>query len=185
MDFDLELIEEQFNKAIDSLLKEAKLKAGDSVVLGGSTSEILGKKIGSSTNTDISYKIVRIFIDRMKRENLNPLIQCCEHLNRALVVERDYANRYDLMPVNVLPVANAGGGFATSAMKKLNDPVVIEYAKRVSAGIDIGDVFIGMHLDKNRVGVVVRSEVKEIGKAHLSMIRTRERLIGGARAKHY
>lgn len=182
---DLQVIEEELNRAIDAFLEAAQLEPGDAVVLGGSTSEVIGEAIGSATNLDVSYSLVKIFIDRMREEEVFPLIQCCEHLNRALVVDRAYALRYDLMPVNVLPVANAGGGLATSAMKKLEDPVVIERPRRVKAGIDIGDVFIGMHLDPDRIGVVIRSSVKEIGRAHLSMIRTRERLIGGSRAQHY
>ncbi len=182
---DLELIKKEFNQAIDDLLAVANLKPKDSLVLGGSTSEIIGENIGSATNLDVSNVIVETFVKRMEEEGIFPIVQCCEHLNRALVVERDYAELYDLMPVNVLPVGNAGGGLATSSMEIFKDPVVVERVKRVSSGIDIGDVFIGMHLDQDRVGVVVRSSVEKIGSAHLSMIRTRERLIGGTRAKHY
>lgn len=182
---DLELIKKDFNFALDDFLRLARLKPGDSVVLGGSTSEIIGKNIGSATNLDVSNLIIEDFVARMEAEGIFPIVQCCEHLNRALVVERDYADLYDLMPVNVLPVGNAGGGFATSSMEIFKDPVVVEKVERVSGGIDIGDVFIGMHLDQDRVGVVIRSSVKQIGSAHLSMIRTREKLIGGSRSKHY
>ncbi len=182
---DLISIEENLRLAIDTLLDEAKLDKNQAVVLGGSTSEVVGESIGTATNLEVSSIIVKTFIEKMKENNLYPVVQCCEHLNRALVVEREYAEKYDIMPVNVVPVGEAGGGFATSAMKKLSDPVVIEHGHRIYAGIDIGDSFIGMHIDRDRVGVVVRSNIKEIGKAHLSMIRTRDKLIGGKRAKYY
>lgn len=181
----LETIERDLKIAIDKLIGDGGLKAGQAVVLGGSTSEVVGESIGSATNMEVSDIVIASFLEKMREHKLYPVIQCCEHINRALVVEREYADLYDIMPVNVLPVKEAGGGFATSAIKMFTDPVVIEFGHRIVAGIDIGDSFIGMHLDKDRVGVVVRSEVDKIGKANLSMIRTRERLIGGQRAKYY
>lgn len=181
---DLNLLKDDMENIINTLLEAAELTNGDPVILGGSTSEIIGEDLGSATNMEVAETIVKTFIQETKKQGLYPVIQACEHINRALVVDRDYAMKHDLMPVNVLPVPEAGGGFATAAMDILSDPVVIERGRRISAGIDIGDVFIGMHLDPDRIGVVVRSEIKEIGKAHLSMIRTRARLIGGDRARH-
>lgn len=164
------------------LLKAAKLNPKDAVVIGGSTSEIIGEHIGSSTNLEIAKRVIKTIVPILKQKDIYPVIQACEHINRALVVEREYAKLHQLDPVNVVPVETAGGGFATAAMEVLDDPVVVEKVG-VQAGIDIGDVFVGMHL--KGVGVVVRSEIKKIGQANLSMIRTRLKLIGGDRSKHF
>ena len=179
---DIEKIREDTAKATKDLLKEANLKPGNAVVIGGSTSEVMGEHLGSNTNLQVAKTVVKTIVDILKEEEIYPVIQACEHINRALVVEGEYAEKNKLEPVNVLPVQTAGGGFATAAMEILKNPVVVEIVG-VEAGIDIGDVFIGMHL-KN-IGVVVRSEIREIGKAHLSMIRTRLKLIGGDRSRHF
>ncbi len=175
-------IENDVKQVTMELLEVAKLEVGDALVVGGSTSEILGEKLGSSTNMEIAEVVMKAIISTLKERDIYPVIQGCEHINRALVVEREYAKEHNLDPVNVIPVQSAGGGFATAAMEILEDPVVVEHVG-AQAGIDIGDVFIGMHI--KGVGVVVRSDIKEIGKAHLSMIRTRAKLIGGDRSKHY
>lgn len=181
----LNLLEDQMNKVINELLQSANLEKGDAIILGGSTSEIIGEDLGSATNMNVAETVVGVFKRITEENELFPLVQSCEHINRALVVEREYAEKYDLMPINVLPIAEAGGGFSTAAMDLFDRAVVVERVKRVSAGIDIGDVFIGMHLDPDRVGVVVKSETQKIGHANLSMIRTRARFIGGDRSKHF
>ncbi|HLR33923.1 MAG TPA: TIGR01440 family protein [Tissierellales bacterium] len=168
--------------AFSELLEVAKLKSYEAVVVGGSTSEIVGKNIGSSTNIEVGKAILNGLIPTAKQNNVFIVVQSCEHINRALVVEEEYAIRNNLEIVNVIPVENAGGGFATAAMELFHKPVVVEKVG-VQGGMDIGDVFIGMHL--RGVGVVVRSKIKKIGKANLSMIRTRPRQIGGERSKHY
>lgn len=178
----IEQIEKDVRKVTLELLEAAKLQPKEAIVIGGSTSEIAGKKLGSATNLEIAKVVVGTIVSILKEHDIYPVIQSCEHINRALVVEREFAIKNNLEPVNVIPVLSAGGGFATAAMEIFDDPVVVESAK-ASAGMDIGDVFIGMHL-KN-IGVVVRSETKNIGEAHLSMIRTRPKLIGGDRAQHY
>ncbi|HPP31011.1 MAG TPA: TIGR01440 family protein [Soehngenia sp.] len=178
---DLIKIKEDVRTVTRQLLDAAKLNEKEAVIIGGSTSEIIGEKLGSNSNIDIARAVISTFVEEVKKENLYPVVQGCEHINRALVVEEEYAKMMNLEIVNVIPVLHAGGGFATAAMEIFEKPVVVESVK-VSAGIDIGDVFIGMHLKP--VGVVVRSEIKEIGKAHLSMIRTRPKLIGGERAVH-
>ncbi len=179
---DLKNIYKDVESVTKELLEAAELNSKEGVVLGGSTSEIIGQSLGQATNLEVAQSVVEAFYNVIKDNGLSPIIQACEHINRALVVERDYALNNNLEIVNVIPVETAGGGFATSAMKIFKDPVVVENVN-AKAGIDIGDVFIGMHI--KGVGVVVRSEIKEIGKAHLSMIRTRPKLIGGARAKYY
>lgn len=179
---DLKNMEKNVEQITLELLKAAKLNPKDAVVIGGSTSEIIGEHIGSSTNLEIAKRVIKTIVPILKQNDIYPVIQACEHINRALVVEREYAKLHQLDPVNVVPVETAGGGFATAAMEVLDDPVVVEKVG-VQAGIDIGDVFVGMHL--KGVGVVVRSEIKKIGQANLSMIRTRLKLIGGDRSKHF
>lgn len=177
----LDQIGRDTKRAFSELLAAAKLKPHEAVVIGGSTSEVIGEKIGSSTNIDVARAIISPIVSIAKEHDIYVVIQCCEHINRALVVEEEYAAKHGLEVVNVIPVENAGGGFAAVAMELFDNPVVVENVT-VQAGMDIGDVFIGMHL--KGVGVVVRSDVKKIGEANLSMIRTRPKLIGGARAKH-
>lgn len=178
---DLREIRKQTYHALYDLLQAAKLKSGQIVVVGGSTSEVVGKRIGSCTNIGIANALLDGILPQIKENNLYLAIQCCEHLNRALVVEEECAEKYGLEIVNVFPYIRGGGGLAAAAMDRFETPVVVEHIQ-ASAGMDIGDVFIGMHLKD--VGVVVRSSVKSIGHAHLSMIRTRPKLIGGARAKY-
>ena len=178
---DLEKIEKDIRQITLELLEAAKLKAFDAVVIGGSSSEVLGKFLGSETNMEVARVIIKNVVSILKENQIYPVIQSCEHINRALVVEEEYALKNNLDPVAVIPIQEAGGGFSTAAMEILDQPVIVEHVK-VKAGIDIGDVFIGMHLKD--VGVVVRSEIKKIGEANLSMIRTRPKLIGGERAKY-
>lgn len=179
---DLKQIEKDTRQITMELLNAANLEPKDSVVIGGSTSEIMGEHLGSKTNIEVAEIVIKTIVDILHENDIYPVVQGCEHINRALVVEKEYAKEHKLEPVNVVPILSAGGGFATVAMNILNEAVVVEKVG-VSAGIDIGDVFVGMHL-KN-IGVVVRSDIKEIGKAHLSMIRTRLKLIGGDRSKHF
>lgn len=179
---DLEKIKKDVRQIILELLDVADLKPYDDLVIGGSTSEIIGKRLGSETNMEVARVVIDTIVPILKERHIYPVIQACEHINRALVVEEEYRIRHNLEPVNVIPIETAGGGFATVAMEILDNPVVVEHAG-VKAGIDIGDVFIGMHI--KGVGVVVRSDIQEIGQAHLSMIRTRKKLIGGDRSKHF
>lgn len=175
-------LERDLEQITRELLEAARLNYRDAIVIGGSTSEIVGEDIGSSTNLDIAKRVIGTIVPVLKEYNIFPVIQACEHINRALVVERGYANEHRLDYINVIPIESAGGGFATAAMEILDDPVIVENVG-VQAGIDIGDVFIGMHI--KGVGVVVRSDIKKIGSANLSMIRTRLKLIGGDRSKHF
>src|SRR5699024_186542 len=179
---DLNKIEKDVKQITSELLEVAGLKPNDALVIGGSTSEIIGEDLGSATNMEIARLVVSNIVSILKEKEIYPVIQSCEHINRALVVEDEYAIRHNLDPVNVIPTETAGGGFSTAAMEIFDNPVLVEHVG-VKAGIDIGDVFIGMHI--KGVGVVVRSEIKEIGKAHLSMIRTRRKLIGVDSSKHY
>ncbi len=169
--------------AVGELLAAAALRPHEIFVLGGSTSEILGRRIGSHTSLEVGQAVLDAILPPLQEAGLYLAVQGCEHINRALVVERVCAERYGLEIVSVYPWEHAGGGLATTAMAGFADPVAVEnVAARGAAGIDVGDAFIGMHI--RPVGVPVRGSVKSIGEAHLSMIRTRPKLIGGRRARY-
>ncbi len=169
----------QLNTAITELLKAYPLNNDNLLVVGISTSEVLGKKIGTNSNEDIAREIFEVLIEYREKYGFHLAFQGCEHINRALVVEKDNVKKFDLEIVSVVPVLRAGGAMATYAFKYLSDPVVVEYIK-ADAGIDIGDTFIGMHL--KHVAIPFRSSITNIGQAHLSMVGTRPKLIGGERA---
>ena len=166
-------------KALRGLLAAAGLKPHGIVVVGCSTSEVAGHKIGSASSADIADAIMSGLLPIIRESQLYLAVQCCEHLNRALVVERECADRYGLELVTVIPHLKAGGALSAAAMKEYSDPVVVESIS-AHAGMDIGDTFIGMHL--RRVAVPVRLEITKIGDAHLTVARTRPKLIGGERA---
>ena len=178
----MENIKKDLLTALEGLFEVAKLEKGDIFVVGCSTSEILGNKIGSSGSEDCAKVVFETINDFCKKNGVYLAAQCCEHLNRAIVIEKE-AYKYHRLDnrVNAVPQIHAGGSFATTAYKGFEDPVVVEEIK-ADAGIDIGDTFIGMHL--RTVAVPVRVSVSSIGCAHLTLARTRRKYIGGERA-HY
>lgn len=179
--YDYNLIESKTKDALTELLDVANLKEEDIVVIGCSTSEVVGKRIGKGSDVKVAESIMSALLPLIKEHKLFLAIQCCEHLNRGLVVEERCAEKYDLDIVSVIPHAKAGGSMGQYAMETFDNPVMVESIKsRAKAGIDIGDTLIGMHL--KRVAVPVRLSVKEIGEAHVTSAYTRPPLIGGARA---
>lgn len=168
--------------ALAELLEIAKLQEGDVLVVGCSTSEVGGHKIGSYSNTEIAAAILGGLYPALQERGIFLAAQCCEHLNRAIILERAAARHYGLEPVNVVPQPKAGGSFATAAYGAFQDPVAVEEIHVAKAGMDIGDTLIGMHMAK--VAVPVRLGVKKIGEANLVCARTRPKFIGGVRA-HY
>lgn len=173
-------MDELFNQAT-TVMKEfgekAKLKSGDIVVVGCSTSEITGSKIGTNSSPDVAGVVFEAIYDYAKLQGWHLAFQCCEHLNRAIVVERDTVPYAEV--VNVVPQPKAGGSMATQAYRHFENPVVVEEIK-ADAGIDIGFTLIGMHLKK--VAVPVRLDNNKIGEATVLAARTRPRFIGGIRA---
>ncbi len=165
--------------AVSHLLQEADLEAGDIVVVGCSTSEVMGEKIGTASNEEVADAIFNALSPLIKKHNLYLALQCCEHLNRALVIEKACQKACDLDRVSVIPSPKAGGSLPRKGFDSMDKPVVVE-SIQAHAGIDIGDTFIGMHLKP--VAVPVRPPVDTVGKAHLTMARTRPKLIGGERA---
>ncbi len=167
----------QTKAVIEELGVKAGLKAGNTVVVGCSTSEVLGSKIGTNSNPDTAEEIFEALHDYSKQHGIYLAIQCCEHLNRAIITEREAVPNAEI--VNVVPQPKAGGSLATAAYCGFSDPVAVEEI-RADAGIDIGFTLIGMHLKK--VAVPVRLNNNRIGEAMIVAARTRPKFIGGVRA---
>ena len=178
---DLMEIEKQTETAVSQVLEQAKLKIGDVFVIGCSTSEVGGEKIGSASSMDIAGAIYRGAYAALEPHGIFLAAQCCEHLNRAIIIEEQAAEQYGWEAVNVLPQPKAGGSFATTCWKNFTSPVALEHV-RAHAGLDIGGTLIGMHL--REVAVPVRIEQKNIGEASLLCARTRLKFIGGVRAQY-
>lgn len=172
-------IRDQLKQALLDLHKHREITDADILIIGTSTSEILGEHIGTAGTEEIAKILFETFKDFQLKTNVQLAFQCCEHLNRAIVVCKKTAKSFNLEVVSVVPVVKAGGSMAAYAYKHLEDPVVVEFIK-ADVGIDIGDTLIGMHL--KHVAVPVRSKIKKIGSAHISLAVTRPKLIGGNRA---
>ena len=170
-------IYQQTSAVIEELDKKAKLKAGSIVVVGCSTSEVLGASIGTNSNPDTAKEIFAALYDYTKAHGIYLAIQCCEHLNRAIITERAAVPGAEI--VNVVPQPKAGGSLATAAFAGFDEPVAVENI-RADAGIDIGFTLIGMHLKP--VAVPLRLENNRIGHAMIIAARTRPKFIGGERA---
>ncbi|WP_312197877.1 TIGR01440 family protein [Anaerospora hongkongensis] len=176
---DLTQIGSQTREAVTELVAAAQLKPGQILVVGCSTSEVRGAKIGSGGSEAVAGVLFDVLREVCSAHEVRLAIQCCEHLNRALVVERQTSLEYRLEPVAVTPVPKAGGALAARAMQQFADPVVVEEIA-AHAGLDIGSTLIGMHLKK--VAVPLRLQQTCIGQACLTAARTRPKLIGGNRA---
>lgn len=159
--------------------QQANLKSGQLLVVGCSTSEIIGQKIGTAGSDEVAQMVFRQLRHFQDETGIELAFQCCEHLNRALVVDRTTAEKKQLEEVTVIPVRKAGGAMASHAYQQLPDAVVTEFIK-ADAGIDIGDTMIGMHI--RHVAVPVRVQQKSVGHAHVTLAKTRPKLIGGTRA---
>ena len=159
--------------------EKAKLKKGNLIVVGCSTSEILGSKIGSNSSPDVAKDVFSAIYDYINKKGIGLAVQCCEHLNRALITDRKFSPNAE--QVNVVPKPKAGGSLATEAYLCFKDPVAVEEVK-ADAGIDIGLTLIGMHLKK--VAVPVRLTNNKIGEALVVCARTRPKFVGGSRAQY-
>ena len=167
--------------ALTELLDIAALCEGELVVIGCSSSEVLGEKIGKGSSPETGAAIAEEALVILNARGMYLAAQCCEHLNRALIVEREVAEKFGYEIVCVRPRPKAGGSFATAVYEAMRDPVAVEHV-RAAAGLDIGGTLIGMHL--RNVAVPVRLQTKCIGEAMLLAARTRPKLIGGARAEY-
>ena len=167
--------------AVAELATTAKLQEGKLLVVGCSTSEVRGGHIGKDSSLSVASDLFTALSEVQDEYGFDIAIQCCEHLNRALVMEHHAAEARGYEEVNAVPTQHAGGSMATTAYATWSDPVVVEHVK-ADAGIDIGDTFIGMHL--KHVAVPVRLQVKEIGGAHVTAARVRPKFVGGDRAQY-
>ena len=177
----LEKIKSDAMLAFSELLAQSNIKAGEILVVGCSSSELLGGTIGKNSAPEAADALLEAIYPMLCEKGIFLAAQCCEHLNRALIIERECAKKYGLEEVCVVPQPKAGGSFATAVYKTMKDPVAVENIK-AHAGIDIGSTLIGMHL--KAVAVPVRLSVSKIGEANIVCARTRPKFIGGERAKY-
>ena len=166
-------------EAVRELIEAAHLAAGQLLVIGCSSSEMVGERIGKNSSMEAALSLRDAILPILSEHGILLAVQCCEHLNRALIMERDTAEKYGYEPVWVKPQPKAGGSFATAVWESMDDPVAVEEIK-AHAGMDIGDTLIGMHL--RDVAVPVRIGTKQIGEAHVVCARSRRKFIGGCRA---
>lgn len=171
--------ETELDNILSSFFNQVELKSGNLVVIGCSTSEVIGQRIGTAGSTEVAEMIYRVLTKYQAQIGFKLAFQCCEHLNRALVIERKTAIERNFDEVSVIPIQSAGGAMATYAYEHLSDPVMVETIQ-AEAGIDIGETMIGMHL--KRVAVPVRTEQRTVGSARVILAKTRPKLIGGPRA---
>ncbi len=176
-----EEIKTQAKQAVTELLEVSKLQKGDLFVIGCSSSEIMGEHIGKGSSMEAAKAVFDGVYPVLQERGIYLAAQCCEHLNRALIMEQEAAEKFGYEVVNVRPWAHAGGSFATTVFENLERPVAVEHVK-AKAGMDIGATLIGMHLKD--VAVPVRLSIKKIGEAPIICARTRPRFIGGERAKY-
>jgi uncharacterized protein (TIGR01440 family) len=177
----MEDIRRAAKKAVEEFLGLFPMPEGSLFVLGGSTSEVLGAKVGTRPSLEAAEAILEGLLPPLMERGVFVAVQGCEHLNRALVVEREALRAYGLEEVTVFPHPKAGGALATAAFLRFRDPVMVESLKaQAHGGMDIGGVLIGMHL--RPVAVPLRLSVGKLGEAILLAAKTRPRLVGGARA---
>lgn len=175
----MEEIQNQARQVIRELIKAAKLKKGDLLVIGCSSSEMIGSRIGKNSSLEAAEAAFSGIYPVLQEQGIRLAVQCCEHLNRALIVEEETAEAFGYEIVNVVPQPKAGGSFAVTAWKNFSHPVAVEHI-RAKAGLDIGGTLIGMHLKE--VAVPVRLHLDAIGQARILCARTRPKFIGGERA---
>ncbi len=168
-------------QAMQELLAVSQLSEGSIVVIGCSSSEIIGEAIGKGASPETADAVLQGVLPLLQEQGLYLAAQCCEHLNRALVIERKAAEKFGLEPVSAVPKHKAGGAFAAAAYAAFHEPVLVEHV-RAAAGLDVGGTLIGMHL--REVAVPLRLQIKKIGEAPVSAARTRPKYIGGPRTQY-
>ena len=172
-------IRQEAARITEELVDAAGLKAGQMLVVGCSSSEVTGNKIGKASIPSVADAILDGMMPVLSKNGIYLAAQCCEHLNRAVIIESECAEKIGAEPVCVVPVPKAGGSFAAACFKRFSSPVAVEHIK-AHAGIDIGGTLIGMHL--REVAVPLRLSVKTLGEANILCARTRPKYIGGERA---
>ena len=171
----------ELSACVRYLAEHGRLKTGATVVLGCSTSEVAGGVIGHNSVPELGGVLAAAFIDTCDTLGLNAAVQCCEHLNRALVMEQSTLDRLCLTQVTVRPVPTAGGSTGAGAYDRFTHPAMA-MSIQADAAIDVGDTLVGMHI--RPVAVPLRMENAKVGQAHVVMAYSRYPLIGGARAQY-
>ena len=174
-------IQTQAIAVVEELLEVSAIHAGQILVIGCSSSEIVGETIGHGSSFETAQAVFDAIYPILKEKGIYLAAQCCEHLNRALIIERECGEKYGLEEVAVIPQPKAGGSFATAAWNGFSTPIAVEHI-RAHAGLDIGGTLIGMHL--RDVAVPVRLALDTIGNARILAARTRPKYIGGIRARY-
>lgn len=176
-----QVVKQELTEMVNDVLAEANLNSGDLFVLGCSTSEIVGGHIGKNSSAEVGQWVIQTLKAILDPLGISLAVQGCEHLNRALVVERSVAKAEHFEIVSVVPALHAGGACSVAAFQQFNDPVEVEHIV-AQAGIDIGDTSIGMHV--KHVQVPVRPKKNTLGNAHVTALRSRPKYIGGPRATY-
>lgn len=166
---------------VEEVLANGNFRAGDVFVLGCTTSEVVGGFIGKNSSEEVGYWIVETIKNVLDARGLHLAVQGCEHLNRALAVERTVAEAKGFEIVEVVPKLHAGGSCSVAAFRLFDDPVEVEHIV-AQGGIDIGDTSIGMHV--KHVQVPHRLSQRELGTAHVTALYSRPKYIGGPRAEY-
>ena len=177
----LEKIKNDAKAVISEFIEKSGIREGEILVIGCSSSEMTGGVIGKASAPEAAEELLDAIYPIIKEKRIYLAAQCCEHLNRALIIERECAERYRLEEVCVVPKPKAGGSFATVVYGRMDAPVAVERIQ-AHAGIDIGSTLIGMHLKE--VAVPVRLSIDHIGEAYIVCARTRPKYIGGERAEY-
>ncbi len=172
-------IKKQAYEAAKEIIEISGATEGDLLVVGCSTSEVAGGVIGKASSPEVAKELFAGIYQAVCEAGIELAAQCCEHLNRALILERKVAKERGYEIVNVMPQPKAGGSFATQTYEGLKDAVAVEHIQ-ADLGIDIGDTLIGMHIKE--VAIPVRISVEKIGNAHVVCARRRPKFIGGERA---
>ncbi|MFC4651352.1 TIGR01440 family protein [Lactococcus nasutitermitis] len=178
---DLQKIKSDTQIIIDDVITQSGIKAGQIFVLGLSSSEVNGGIIGKNSSAEIGETIVGVIYQTLHDKGIYLAVQACEHLNRALLVEAELAEKKDLEVVSVVPQLHAGGSGQVAAYQLFENPVEVEHITAF-AGLDIGDTSIGMHV--KHVQIPIRPSLRELGGAHVTALKSRPKLIGGERARY-
>lgn len=182
-DMEWKALSRETHEAVRILLDSAEPKAGALMVIGCSTSEVMGSRIGSASSEDAARAIMDGLLTAVGDKGLYLAVQGCEHINRALCVEKSCMERFGLQEVWVQPWLHAGGAFVTEATRRFDEPVMVEsLLGRADLGMDIGGTLIGMHL--HPVVVPVHTDMRRLGEATLVLARTRPKYVGGPRAQY-
>lgn len=178
---DFQKIKKETQQIIDDVIEKSGIKSGQIFVLGLSSSEVNGGSIGQASSAEIGEIIVGVIYKTLKEKGIYLAVQACEHLNRALLVEAELAEKKELEIVSVVPQLHAGGSGQVAAYQLFQNPVEVEHITAF-AGLDIGDTSIGMHV--RHVQIPIRPVLRELGGAHVTALKSRPKLIGGQRAKY-